>query len=183
MTTADEVLNGIEENAKRQFLPIIGPHKGRILADLVREHKPKRVLEIGTLIGYSAILMARELDESARIVTIENHASEAEIAKENIARAKVCPVIEVIVDDALKVIPTLTCTFDMAFVDAEKTEYFAYLKLMEPKLKAHSLVVADNAGIFADEMEDYLAYVRTSGNYQSRYVQVGDDGLEISIKL
>ncbi len=183
MTAADDVLREIEKGANEQFLPIIGPRKGRILADLVREHKPERVLEIGTLVGYSAILMAKELDESSRIVTIENHASEAKIAKHNIARAKVCPVIEVIVGDALKVIPTLTCIFDMAFVDAEKTEYFAYLKLIEPRLKARSLVVADNAGIFADEMKDYLAYVRTSGDYQSRYVQVGEDGLEISVKL
>ncbi len=183
MTAADDVLEEIEEHAKRQFLPIVGQRKGKVLADLVREHKPEKVLEIGTLIGYSAILMAKELGDSSCIVTLENHASEAEIARQNIDKAKVSAVIEVIVGDALRVIPTLTCTFDMVFVDAEKTEYFAYLKLTEPKLKVHSLIVADNAGIFADEMKDYLEYVRTSGKYQSRYVQVGEDGLEISIKL
>jgi predicted O-methyltransferase YrrM len=168
---------------KRQFLPIVGPRKGKVLVEVVREYKPRRILEVGTLIGYSTILMAKELDRTAFIITIENHASEAKIARENIARAQVEPSIEVIVRDAIKVIPELTCTFDMAFVDAEKTEYFAYLRLMEDKLHKGSVVVADNAGIFADEMKDYLTHVRSSGKYRSKYVGVGEDGLEISVKL
>lgn len=73
--------------------------------------------------------------------------------------------------------------FDFAFIDAEKSEYFQYLSLAEDKLRKGAVVVADNAGIFADQMRDYLDYVRNSGKYQSRYVQVGGDGLEISVKL
>ena len=53
---------------------------------------------------------------------------------------------------------------------------------MEDKLHKGTVIVADNAGIFADQMQDYLEYVRKSGKYQSRYVQVGEDGLEISVK-
>jgi predicted O-methyltransferase YrrM len=73
--------------------------------------------------------------------------------------------------------------FDFAFIDTEKSEYFQYLSLAEDKLHKGAVVVADNAGIFADQMRDYLYYVRNSGKYQSRYVQVGGDGLEISVKL
>ena len=74
-------------------------------------------------------------------------------------------------------------SFDFAFIDAEKTEYRQYLKSAEEKLRNGGVVFADNAGIFADQMKDYLDYVRGSGKYKSRYVQVGDDGVEISFKL
>jgi predicted O-methyltransferase YrrM len=88
-----------------------------------------------------------------------------------------------VVGDAVKVIPTLRGCFDAVFIDAEKTEYMDYLRLVEDKLHKGAVVVADNAGIFADQMQDYLRYVRTSGKYRSQYVPVGDDGLEISVKL
>lgn len=68
------------------------------------------------------------------------------------------------------------------FIDAEKTEYLQYLKLVEEKLHAGSVIVADNAGVFADQMKGYLDRVR-SKMYRSRFVEVGDDGLEISIRL
>jgi catechol O-methyltransferase len=65
---------------RKQFLPIIGPHKGQILVEAVREIKPKRVLEVGTLIGYSAILIAKELEKKAHLITIEIHVDEASVA-------------------------------------------------------------------------------------------------------
>ena len=61
-------------------------------------------------------------------------------------------------------IPTLHGIFDFAFIDAEKTEYLQYLQLAEPKLQADAVVFADNVGMFADQMSDYLDYVRTRGN-------------------
>jgi predicted O-methyltransferase YrrM len=73
-------------------------------------------------------------------------------------------------------------TFDFAFIDAEKNQYFQYLKLTEDKLHRGAVLFADNAGIFADQMRDYLDYVRNSGNYKSRYLQVGYDGVEVSVK-
>jgi predicted O-methyltransferase YrrM len=180
---AEEVLKEIERMTESQFLPIIGPDKGKILVEAFRKVKPKHVLEVGTLIGYSAILIGKELDETAKIVTIEIHAKEAQAAEQNIARAEIPPRVNVIVGDALKVIPTLKKCFDAVFIDADKTEYLQYLKLMEDKLHEGTVVVADNAGIFADQMQDYLDYVRNSGRYRSRFVQVGEDGVEISIKL
>jgi predicted O-methyltransferase YrrM len=180
--SADKVLSKIEKLSEKKFLPIIGPARGEILADEVRKAKPKRILEVGTLIGYSTILIAKELDETAEIVTIEIHRDEAQTASENILKAKILPKVNVITGEATKVIPTLNGSFDFAFIDAEKTEYFRYLKLVEAQLCAGSTVVADNTGIFANQMRDYLDYVRNSGKYRSRFIQVGDDGLEISIK-
>jgi predicted O-methyltransferase YrrM len=183
LSNADQVLKEIEEKAETEFLPIVGPERGKILAEEVRKAEPKRVLEVGTLIGYSAILMGRKLSKKARIITIENHADEAKAAEENIRRANISPKIQVITGDAVQVIPELRENFDFVFIDADKTQYFTYLRLAEDKLKKGTVIVADNAGMFARQMQDYLDYVRNSGKYTSRYVQVGDDGLEISIKL
>jgi predicted O-methyltransferase YrrM len=177
------VLREIEKRAHNEFLPIVGMEKGQVLAEEIRKAKPKRVLEVGTLIGYSAILMGKELDESAQIITIEIHAEEAKTAQENIRKAEIPPKVEVITGDAIQVIPKLKGIFDFAFIDAEKTEYIDYLRLAEDKLRKGTVIVADNAGIFAKQMRDYLDYVRASGNYSSKYVQVGVDGLEISVKL
>src|SRR3972149_3940724 len=117
--------------SEREFLPIIGSKKGRILAEIIREVKPKRVLEVGTLVGYSAILMGKELEKDARLITIEIHADEAKTAEENIKRAEIPPTIEVLVGDAIKVIPKLKGQFDLVFIDAEKSEYIDYLRLAE----------------------------------------------------
>ncbi len=183
LTSAEKILCEIEKTAKIDFLPIIGANKGKFLTSEIRKAKPKHVLEVGTLIGYSAILMGKELDEKAEIVTIEIHREEAEVAGENILKANIPAKVKIITGDALEVIPTLHGCFDFAFIDAEKSEYLQYLRLMENKLPKGTVVFADNAGIFAQQMSEYLNYVRNSGKYQSRYVQVGDDGVEISVKL
>jgi predicted O-methyltransferase YrrM len=135
------------------------------------------------LIGYSAILMGKELEENAQIITIEIHAEEAKTAKENIRKAEIPPNVEVITGDAIQVMPQLKGVFDFVFIDATKTEYFDYLRLAEDKLRKGTVIVADNAGIFAKQMVDYLNYVRASGKYRSRYVPMGVDGLEITVKL
>jgi len=183
LTSADQILTHIEKLSEKHFLPIIGANKGKILSEEVRNAKPQHILEVGTLIGYSSILMGKELDENSEIVTIEIHQDEAELAEKNIQRAKIAPKITIIAGDAKTIIPTLKGPFDFAFIDAEKNEYFQYLKLAEPKLQKGTIIVADNAGIFADQMKDYLDYMRNSGKYKSRYVKVGGDGLEISVKL
>ena len=183
MGEADKVLKEIEGMTRRQFLPIIGPRKGQVLVDVVRRIRPKRVLEVGTLIGYSAILIGKELGEDAELTTIEIHADEAKEARQNIKRANIMPKVRVSVGDAIQILPKLEGSFDLVFIDAGKSEYMDYLRLIEDRLHKRSVVVADNAGIFADEMRDYLNYVRTSKRYNSKYVSVGDDGVEVSVRL
>lgn len=183
MSKADKILSQIERMTKRKFLPIVGPHKGQVLVEVIHKIKPKRILEVGTLIGYTAILMGKELERDARLITIEIHAVEARIARENIKKAEIPPTIDVVVGDAIEVIPKLTGKFDMVFIDADKTEYLNYLRLVESKIHQGSVVVADNAGIAADQMKGYLDYVRYSGNYSSTYVPIDEDGIEVSSKL
>ncbi|MDQ1280042.1 MAG: hypothetical protein QG670_1304 [Thermoproteota archaeon] len=160
---AEKILREIESRSAKEFLPIIGPNKGRILTEVVRENKPKTVLEVGTLIGYSAILMGKELDKEARLTTIEIHPDEAREAEENIKKAEISPTVNVVIGDALKILPELKENFDLVFIDAEKNEYIRYLRHIEDKLHKGSIIVADNAGIFAEDMKVYLNYVRSSG--------------------
>lgn len=181
--SVDEVLKDIERVAERRFLPIIGPEKARVLAAIIHEVKPKRVLEVGTLLGYSTIAMAKELGSNAEIITIEIDEDEARAAEKNIQRANVKPRIKVIVGDALKIIPCLEGEFDLVFIDADKNEYLSYLKLVEDKLHRGSIVIADNTELFSNMMRDYLDYVRKSGRYKSRSIRVRGDAMEVSVKL
>ncbi|MCL2135655.1 MAG: class I SAM-dependent methyltransferase [Candidatus Bathyarchaeota archaeon] len=183
LSKADQLLNDIADIALVEFLPIIGPARGKILCEEIKKAQPKRILEIGTFIGYSTILMGRELGKDAQIVTIEEHLVEAEVAMTNICQSELTVNVQVLTGDAIEIIPTLTDCFDFVFLDGAKEEYFHYLELVENKLEKNTVIIADNAGKFATEMTDYIKYVRTSGKYQSRYVGIADDGIEISIKL
>ena len=111
----------------------MGPYKGQILIRIIREVEPKRVLEVGTLIGYSAILMGKKLDSNARLITIEIDPTVAKIAVNNIRRAEIPPTVEVLVGDAIEVIPKLEGEFDIVFIDADKWQYLEYLQLVEDK--------------------------------------------------
>jgi caffeoyl-CoA O-methyltransferase len=192
LSMAEKVLREIEDVARRRrFLPIIGPSRGQILVKVIREIKPKRVLEIGTLVGYSAILMGKELSGDAHLITIEIDANAARMAEENIRMAKIPLTVEVMVGDALEIIPKLAGKFDLVFIDAEKSEYLDYLQLVEDKLHKGSVIVADNV----ESAPPYLDYVRSSRKYGSRFIPVSPvmfdhppshrhgEGLEVSVKL
>ena len=180
---SDIVLREIEDLSKRTYLPIIGPVGRKYLVDTVRRFSVKNVLEVGTLIGYSAILMAEHLQQDGRIASIEINPESAKLAEENIRRAGLADKIELHIGDALTLIPGIDDMFDMVFLDAAKREYLEYLKLSESKLEKGGVVFADNVRMSAHEMRDYLDYVRNSGGYKSQYIDVGFDGVEISTKL
>ncbi len=137
------------------------------------------MLEIGTFIGYSAILMGKELGSDAQLITIEIDPRAAKMAEDNIKRAEISPKVEVLVGDALELIPKLEGEFDLVFIDADKQQYLDYLRLIEDKLHRGSVVVADNV----EHAPDYLEYVRKSGKYKSRHIPADAGGLEVSVKL
>jgi predicted O-methyltransferase YrrM len=180
---ADTVLREIEELSRQRFLPIIGPVKGKYLVDTVKKYNVSTVLEVGTLVGYSAIMIAKNLPEGGRVVTIEMDQYSAETARKNMARAGLSDIIDIHIGDAIKVLPGISGEFDMVFLDGTKDEYLQYISLSEGKLKRDGVVFADNVKIFAGAMRDYLDYVRNSGNYRSQYIDAGFDGVEISVKL
>lgn len=187
---AMKVMHALEKMGEKQFVPSIGPVKGRIVEDIIKKHKPRRILEIGALHGYSAILMATVLPEVGRVTTIEIDEANAITVRRNVKEAGLSNKVEVIVGNALEVLPSLNGKFDLLFIDASKNEYFKYLKLAEKNLKKGSVVVADNVGIFQEEMQDYLDYVRNSGRYRSDTIKTllefskdVPDAIEVSIKL
>lgn len=189
MDPADKVLREIEEMGQRSFIPSIGPVKGKILAKVVRDKNPERILEVGALYGYSAILMAKNAPK-ATVTTVEANPEHARITMNNVKRAGLEDRIRVIEGDGMKVLPKLQETFDMVFLDANKSQYLAYLKAVEKKMPKGSVVVADNVGIFKDEMLDFLDYVRRTGPYKSRTVETllefsttEKDAMEIGEKL
>jgi predicted O-methyltransferase YrrM len=187
---ADTVLKEIEAIGKRSFIPSIGPVKGNILAEVVKKTRPKRILEVGALYGYSAILMAKNSPAGVEIVSVEKSPEHVRIAMKNIKRAKMEETIKMVEGDGTSELRKLSGSFDLVFLDAEKTEYLVYLKAVEKNLHKGSVIVADNVGIFKDQMQDYLEYVRNNGSYESRTVETllefsdtTKDAMEISEKL
>jgi len=175
----DKFLKRIEDAAMKENLPILGPEKGRLLADTVKRYRPNHILEIGTNIGYSSILMSRHF--KGRITTVEISPRIAKIAENNFRKAKISDRVTIYVGDALAVIPILQGQFDMLFLDAAKEEYYDYLKLAEPKLTKDAVIVADNAGMFEEQMKDFLDYVRN--RYVSFTYDFGYDAVEVSERL
>lgn len=204
--TVLKVLSEIEETARMNRLPSIGPIKGKIVESVLKEHKPKKVLEIGTLHGYSAILIAntvsnfsygsKDLDTDTQynkpiVISVEKDEKLATIARKNIKNSRLSNLIQVITGDAIRVIPNLKTKFNMIFLDAAKNEYLRYLQLVEEcgLLEKRAVIVADNVILFENEMKNYLDYVRHSGKYLSRTTETSleftknvADALEVSIR-
>jgi predicted O-methyltransferase YrrM len=196
MSKPSDVLRRLEKMAKKEFVPSIGPVKGRIITEIIKKYNPKNILEVGTLYGYSAILMAaaaaNTLQADGKVVTMEIDRSIADIARKNVADAGLSEKINVIVGNALEIIPKLNLKFDFLFLDAAKDEYLTYLKLAEDKaLKKGAVIVADNVEVSKSEMLDYLEYVRSSGGiYKSETIETTleftpnvRDAIEVSIKI
>ena len=192
MSRASQVLRRLEKMAEKQFIPSIGPIKGNIITGIIQKYKPRNILEIGTLYGYSAILMADTLKGAdGKVVTIEMDKSIADIARKNIADANLLDKIDVIVGNSLDEIPRLNSKFDLLFLDAAKNEYLKYLELAQKNdLKRGTIVVADNVEISKNEMQDYLEYVRNSTIYKSKTIGTTveftpnvKDAMEVSIKI
>ena len=188
-----QVLRHLEQIAKKQSLPSIGPVKGKILTGIISKYKPKTILEIGTLHGYSAILMADMLPDDGRLITIEKDTNLFSRAVKNVEDAGLSHIIEVINEDGLKGIPMLQKRkFDLMFLDAIKSEYLKYLNLAERNnlLSDKVVIVADNVLLYENEMQDYLQYVRASGRYNSQSTETTleftknvKDALEVSVKI
>jgi predicted O-methyltransferase YrrM len=146
----DEALRGAVATAEEAGLPAIqvSPPQGKLLELLVRLVGAKRVLEFGTLGGYSAILMARALPEDGRLVTLEAKAEYAEVARRSIERAGGGERVEVRVGPALEALPVLekegAGPFDLVFIDADKVNTPNYFKWALDHTCPGGLIVADN---------------------------------------
>ena len=165
------VIQCIDDYVKQsgKFLMNVGPEKGNILRKEILRSKPARVLELGSFIGYSAILMASSIDNESKLISIDIDSKSIEISKKMVSFAGLDNKIQFIEGSASRVIPILEEGFDFVFIDHGKKSYLNDLLLLEEHslLNQNAVVFADNVGIFENELENYLNYVRNSRLYQS----------------
>ena len=174
-----------------QFLMNVGPEKGEILRDHLVKSKPNNVIELGTYIGYSAVLISSTIGEKSKLTSIDSDSHSIEIAKELINFAGLDDKVNLMHGSAEEIIPELNFNADFVFIDHAKKKYLSDLKLLETEeiILKNCTVFADNVGIFKDEMAEYFDHVRNSGKYQSQnfsskleYRNNIYDAVEISIK-
>ena len=183
LKSAKRMLAVMDRAAALWHLPIVGRAKARIIRRLVDRHRPKRAVEIGSFLGYSAILIAGSLPAGGRLTCIEVNDFLAWLVSANVKAAGLGARVKVVTGDALRAIPLLPGRFDFALIDAAKEYYLDYLRQLEPKLLPGAVIVADNTGIFRRDVAPYLAYVRDpAGPYTSREYEVDDDAMEVSVK-
>ena len=140
----------LEEIRRFTYLNVVAPNmlsghvQGKFLELISRLIRPSRILEIGTYTGYSAICMARGLKEDGKLITFEINDELNEISSGFFRKAGLEHKIERINGDAREIIPGLSDTFDLAFIDGEKEEYIEYYKLVMEKLSPNGIIIADN---------------------------------------
>jgi caffeoyl-CoA O-methyltransferase len=123
---------------------ISGHLQGKILRMLGLMIRPLNILEIGTFTGYSAICLAQSLKKGGKLITIESNDEIAEVAQTYINKSGLSDTITLMVGDARLIIPSLTQTFDLVFMDAEKSEYIDYYNLIFDKVSEGGFILADN---------------------------------------
>ncbi len=158
----DEVLADLRRAMKESGLPeiFISPEEGRLLQVLLKSIGARKVVELGTLGGYSAIWMARALPEDGLLISIEREESRADLARRYLARAGVGERVQVRVGEARELLEQIEVDgpFDAVFIDADKVSYPVYLDWSHANIRRGGLVIADNAfqegGVLEAESDD-----------------------------
>ena len=168
MTAFDHVLQEVDERCREQGIPMLGPEKAEFLADLVQKAEPAVIVECGTAIGYSGLWMVAVLKSvgKGRLITVEIDTGRAHEAQENFRRANVKNLIDSRMGDAIEVLQTIHEPVDFLLLDNNYNNYFPCFRAIEAQLTDGATVVADNVGIGAAGMADYLNHVRS--HYESR---------------
>ena len=192
------VIEAIEQEALDSFVPIIRKETQSFLKVMMLMNRPARVLEVGTAVGFSAILMSEYLPEGSHITTIENYEKRIPIARNNFKRAGKEEQITLIEEDALEVMKTLEGPYDFIFMDAAKGQYIHYMQETERLLSDGGILMSDNVlqdgdiieSRFAVErrnrtihsrMRDYLYELKHSDVLETSIIPLGD-GVALSIK-
>lgn len=186
----------IEIYAKENFIPIIRPKSRQILMDEVKKASPSKILEIGSAIGYSGLCML--FASSASLVTIEKDEGRTAMARQNFERYNVTERVQLINDDALKVLTNLAeegSQFDFVFLDGPKGQYHKYLPLLTKLLVKGGTLFADNVSVMGlvdstepiahkhrtmvVNMRKFLSDVSSSTQFESQILKV-EDGILIA---
>ncbi|MCR5053455.1 MAG: O-methyltransferase [Lachnospiraceae bacterium] len=191
-------LTELEKEALSDRVPIIRKDTQSFLRFLLNLRKPERILEIGTAVGFSAIMMAENTEESCIIDTIENYEKRIPVAAENIKKSGYEKRITLFEGDAAEVLKTLKEPYDFIFMDAAKGQYPVFFNNMEHLIKKGTVIVTDN--IFQDgdmieskyavrrrdrtihkRMRDYLYDISQKKDYETDILPIGD-GLSLMVK-
>ena len=193
------VLEEIEKEARKDGVPIIRKEMESFLRVMLSIKKPMRILELGTAVGYSAILMSEYIDEKGQIITIENYDKRIPIAKENIKKAGRENVIKLLEGDAMEIMPTLERDqFDFVFMEAAKAQYIHFLPEVLRLMKKDGVLITDNVLQEGDliqskyvvrrrdrtihkRMREYLEVVKNHPQLETSIVPIGD-GITMSVK-
>ena len=134
------------ETHLKTFYPnmLSGSVQGKFLEMISRMIRPDRILEIGTFTGYSAISLARGLSENGKLITLEINEEMKTFISEYVEKSGLNDKIELIIGNALEIIPDLNEEFDLVFIDADKEQYIDYYELVIKKLKQGGFILADN---------------------------------------
>ncbi len=161
----------------------VSEEDGRFLRLMVASSGAKQALEIGGASGYSAIWIGLGLRETGgRLVTIEYDAGRAKELAENIRRAGLSDIVQVVAGDAFKQIPAIPGTFDFVFLDAWKKDYRKFLDLVSPRLQKRGLFLAHNVVNKRSEMGDFLDAIQTQTLFWTTIVSPSGEGMSVSFK-
>ena len=187
-------LEKIKEKALENHIPIIMDDTLEVIAKILIEKKPKRILEIGTAVGYSAMCFSKYLAEDGLIDTIERDEKRIEEAKQNFKKVEVENKINLYEGDAVEILPTLNEKYDVVFIDAAKGKYPFFLKEALRMLKQDGIIFADNilykGYVMSDynkhkqrtavrNLREYIAEITNNDKLETKILEVGD-GLAIS---
>lgn len=175
----------------------VGANEGRILQVLLKMTGARRVIEIGTLYGYSTLWMARALPEGGKITTLEAMPDHASRARELLEQTECADRIEIIEGDARASLKNIRGPFDVAFIDADKANYLHYLDWAEENVRPGGLIIGDNTYLFgkvfdanlADDSEPSVTAMRTFNRRladKSKYASVlvpTSEGMTVAFKI
>lgn len=187
-------IENIKQKALEEHIPIIMDDTLDVIAKYLKEIEPKRILEIGTAVGYSAICFSEFLEKDGKIDTIEREKERVNEANENIKKAGVEEKIHIYEGDAVEILPTLNEKYDVVFIDAAKGKYPFFLKEALRMIEPNGIIFADNilykGYVMSDynkhkqrtavrNLREYIKEVSENPNLETEILEVGD-GLAIS---
>ena len=161
-------LNQIEKEARAEAVPIVRTQTQNLLRFLMAAHRPRNILEVGTAVGFSALLMSEYAPEGCRITTIEKYEKRIPVARENFRRAGKEDAITLLEGDAAEILRTLDDTYDFIFMDAAKGQYLHFLPDAVRLLGEGGLLVSDNVLQDGDVLESRFAVTRRNRTIHAR---------------
>ena len=185
-TGSGQFLDQLELQAKKDRVPIIRREMQSFLKVLLQIKKPTTILEVGTAVGFSALLMAKYTPEDTRIVTIEKYEKRIPVAKANFQAAGMDHRITLLEGDALEILREMEDSFDFIFMDAAKGQYIHFYPEVMRLLAPEGILVSDNVLQEGDLIESHFAVERRNRTIYKRmreylYVLKHDERLETSI--